>query len=274
MWYQGEANAHISPGATPGSAVPPPLEYACAFTAMVRGWQAALSSNLLGTRTGAGAGAGTGAGQPALPVVFAQIHAYCNGVLYCGLTNASRVATREIALPLVREAQLRASIALRNTTVMTIGADLGDTAFPLGPAGQIHPRCKGPVGDRLAAAALQLVYGRGAHARSPTPLRAAPAPVGGPPNTVRVTVRDTGPPPGLVARPRSSLKCPTARGSLNGTAVGYQAVFCQDDIGFEVCCGRACKAHGVAAPAARVFACSECGCGFALLLAFTRGPTA
>jgi hypothetical protein len=96
-----------------------------AFTNMIQQWQDVLQNNNLRPPSP----------SPALhvvPVLFAQLHAYCNGILYCGITSAKNIPNRELALPLIREAQLRTAIMLRNTPAMSIGADLGDTAYPLG----------------------------------------------------------------------------------------------------------------------------------------------
>ncbi len=60
--------------------------------------------------------------------------------------------------PKLREAQ-RAALALPNTAVAT--------AIDVGSATDIHPPRKQPVGERLAMAALQTVYGRDGILQSP-----------------------------------------------------------------------------------------------------------
>jgi sialate O-acetylesterase len=209
LWVQGEANAHITPNASSRSVVPPPLEYACAFAAMLQGWRTAFR-------------------QPNLPAVYAQLRPYCNGVLYCGLSHAA-TSEREIALPLIREAQLRVVAALRNTTAMVVAADLGDTMFPLGPAGQIHSRLKGPVTDRMAAAVLGLAYNHDVPFRSPTPTSAEAIHSYNTTTSVRINLVDAG--QGLLQVRSGS--CPVARGPKSNSTVPYQPIFCNSTIGFE-----------------------------------------
>ena len=84
---------------------------------------------------------------------------------------------------LIREAQLA---ALRLPHVgMASAVDYGD---PRSPVGNIHPRWKAPVGNRLALTARALTYGSGVAFKGPAPLRATNGV-----DIVEVTVVDVGP---------------------------------------------------------------------------------
>lgn len=211
LWVQGEANAHTVPNATSTSPIPPPQEYECAFAAMIEGWRTLFE-------------------HQDLPVVFEQIRPYCNGVTWCGITP-TKLTERELALPLLRNAQLGVYKSMWNSTAMVVTADLGDTVFPRGPAGQIHSRLKGPVTDRMSAAVLGLVYNRSVAFRSPRPLGASVVNHSASTTTIHVNVADTGE-KGLA--PLKAASCPTAKVNASSPAtVPYPEVFCSDNVGFE-----------------------------------------
>ena len=85
----------------------------------------------------------SGAGAAPKPFLFVQLAPYTEGVGQPG----------DVSTAVVREAQ-EAALALP-AVAMASAIDWGDTTSPLG---NIHPRYKRPVGDRLALAARALAY--------------------------------------------------------------------------------------------------------------------
>jgi sialate O-acetylesterase len=148
-WYQGESNVACStswkwmPGLNCGigcTAAKPVCDadvgacadfYSCQFPAMIADWRAKWRPR---TPTAA---------TTAKPFLFVQLAPYTEGVGQPG----------DISTAVLREAQT-AALALPRVA-MASAVDWGDTASPLG---NIHPRYKRVVGERLALAALALAY--------------------------------------------------------------------------------------------------------------------
>jgi len=139
LWYQGEEDTKAQPFAS---------EYACAFPLMVREWRARFSAQ---------------SGTDALfPFGYVQLSVFLDSTENVTCGNNESVSCLGAAL--VRWGQGGNAThfeprELRNVFFAS-AIDLGDPSTPYtAPLGPVHPRYKKPVGQRLAAAALNVVYG-------------------------------------------------------------------------------------------------------------------
>jgi sialate O-acetylesterase len=138
VWLQSESDVCASDA----SCIPQrgARYYSCAIQAMVRDWRAKFNAT-----------------SPALPFIWVQIAPW----------EGHEAATTSRALPAMRLAQMAANALPR--VAMATAVDLGSAANAKGwntgdehgpdPWGNVHFRRKGPLGPRLSAAALAVVYG-------------------------------------------------------------------------------------------------------------------
>lgn len=143
-----------------------PAWYACTFPALINGWRQELA-------------------QTDLPFIFVQLAPF-NGT--DGWED-------------IRQAQLTA-LSLPGVAYGTM-VDNGD---PLSPYGTYHPRNKQLIGARLAAAALDIVYGLPSHWRAPELASAVFTQLGATASVTATFKPGTVSPQGLTAIPAS---CPT-----------------------------------------------------------------
>ncbi|KAK8795734.1 hypothetical protein WA158_000390 [Blastocystis sp. Blastoise] len=140
IWYQGEANEGNVGNREKKSG------YACRFPAMIASWRQYFSQ-LEGTT------------DPNFPFGFVSITPWCEG----SCDPANQKPDTFYGPAEIRWAQQANYVTVPNPSMpnvfMAMDYDLEDIMIPAPPAGQIHPRNKNSVGERLALAAYKQVYG-------------------------------------------------------------------------------------------------------------------
>eukprot|EP01084_Bolivina_argentea_P188213 324055_1 len=132
IWYQGESDANN----------PYAMEYACAFPAMIADWRLKWSQN----------------SNTSINFPFGYVHLSTWGDSTANKTCGNNIECQYAAI--VRWAQSANYGYVPNpimpNTFMSTAVDLGD---PTSPFGDIHPRYKQQVAERLAIAGMDIIYG-------------------------------------------------------------------------------------------------------------------